>query len=83
MYIFLPEEDSLPSSSSKVTPGERCNWETMTRSAPLIMKVPRSVIIGRSQKKTSCSRISLTFFVPVSGSSSRITRRRVTFIGTE
>ena len=28
----------------KKTPGERCNWETTTRSAPLIIKVPLSVI---------------------------------------
>jgi hypothetical protein len=30
------------------TPGERCNWETMTRSVPLMTKVPLSVISGSS-----------------------------------
>ena len=30
----------------KNTPGERCSWLTMTRSAPLIMKVPRGVMYG-------------------------------------
>jgi hypothetical protein len=28
--------------------GERCNWETTTRSAPLTMNEPRSVTIGIS-----------------------------------
>jgi hypothetical protein len=44
----LPEECVLPLSWSKKTPGERCNWETMTRSVPLMMKVPFSVMSGRS-----------------------------------
>lgn len=30
--------------------GERCNWLTMTRSVPLMMKVPFSVIRGRVPK---------------------------------
>ena len=30
----------------------------MTRSVPLMMKVPTSVIIGKSPMKTRCSRIS-------------------------
>lgn len=37
----------LPPSCSKMMPGERCNWLTMTRSVPLMMKVPFSVIRGR------------------------------------
>jgi hypothetical protein len=39
-------------------PGERTSWVTMTRSVPLMMKVPQSVIRGRSPMKTFCSRIS-------------------------
>src|SRR5690606_39517503 len=40
----------------KNTPGERCNWETTTRSAPLIKKVPLGVIYGmvpKSEEHTS------------------------------
>ncbi len=44
----LPEEWVLPLSWSKKTPGERCIWETMTRSVPLTMKVPLGVIRGMS-----------------------------------
>ena len=44
----LPDEWVLPLSWSKNTPGERCIWETMTRSVPLTMKVPLSVISGMS-----------------------------------
>ena len=44
----LPEEWVLPLSWSKNTPGERCICETMTRSVPLTMKVPFSVIRGMS-----------------------------------
>jgi hypothetical protein len=36
--------------SSKTTPGERCSCETMTRSAPLTMKVPSGVSSGRSPR---------------------------------
>ena len=32
--------------ASKYTPGERTSWLTTTRSVPLMMKVPFSVIIG-------------------------------------
>ena len=39
-------------------PGERTSWVTTTRSVPLMMKVPQSVIRGRSPMKTFCSRIS-------------------------
>ncbi len=45
----------------KITPGERTSWETTTRSVPLMMKVPRSVIIGKSPMKTVCSLISPVF----------------------
>ena len=34
----------------KNTPGERCSWETMTRSVPLMMNVPFSVSFGISPK---------------------------------
>ena len=36
--------------SSKNTPGERWSWVTITRSAPLMMKVPLSVMIGSSPR---------------------------------
>ena len=42
----------------KMTPGERTSCDTTTRSVPLTMKVPRSVIIGKSPMKTVCSLIS-------------------------
>ena len=44
--------------SVKYAPGERTSWLTTTRSAPLMMKVPRSVMIGRSPKNRGCSLIS-------------------------
>ena len=44
--------------SSKYTPGERTSWETTTRSVPLMMKVPLSVIIGKSPMKTVWDLIS-------------------------
>ena len=42
----------------KYTPGERTSCDTTMRSVPLMMKVPRSVIIGKSPMKTVCSLIS-------------------------
>ena len=36
--------------SSNTTPGERCSWETMTRSAPLITNVPSGVSNGSSPR---------------------------------
>ncbi len=45
---------------------------TTTRSVPLMMKVPRSVIQGKSPTNTDCSRIS-----PVS----RLTKATVTVSG--
>ena len=45
----------------KMTPGERTSWLTTTRSVPLMMNVPRSVIIGKSPMKTVCSLISPVF----------------------
>ena len=57
------------------------NWETITRSVPLMMKVPLSVINGISPKKTSCSLISRTLFFWVSGSFEYTVRRMVTFSG--
>jgi hypothetical protein len=44
----LPEECVLPLSWSKNTPGERCIWETMTRSVPFTTKVPFGVMSGMS-----------------------------------
>ena len=39
-------------------PGERTSWDTTTRSVPLMMNVPRPVMMGKSPMKTSCSLIS-------------------------
>ena len=50
-YSFDPLACTL---CPKNTPGERCNWDTTTRSAPLITKVPLSVIYGIGPRKTSC-----------------------------
>ncbi len=38
------------SSEWKNAPGDRCSWLTMTRSVPLMMNVPCSVISGMSPK---------------------------------
>ncbi|COW37879.1 Uncharacterised protein [Mycobacterium tuberculosis] len=38
--------------SSKYTPGDRTSWLTTTRSVPLMMNVPFSVIIGKSPMNT-------------------------------
>ena len=48
--IFLPEASVLPRSSSKNTPAERWSWLTTTRSVPLMMKVPFSVMSGSSPR---------------------------------
>ena len=69
----LPEEWVLPRSCSKNTPGERCNWETITRSVPLITKEPLGVINGISPMYTSFSRTSL--MVGFEDSLSKITKR--------
>ena len=53
-------------------PGERTIWETMTRSAPLMINVPLAVMSGKSPMKISCSLIS---------SVSRLRRRTLTFSG--
>ena len=49
------------SPGSKMTPGDRTSCETTTRSVPLMMNVPLSVIIGKSPMKTVCSLISPVF----------------------
>ena len=50
---------ALSALREKYTPGERTIWDTMTRSAPLLTKVPASVMRGKSPIKMSCSLISL------------------------
>ena len=65
---ILPEEWVLPLSESKNTPGERCSWDTTTRSVPLMTKVPVSVMSGSSPMYTSCSRTSLTTWLPAGAS---------------
>ena len=68
-------KDSFPVFSSypveKYAPGERTICETMTRSAPLIIKVPVSVISGKSPRKTS-SHLLITSPVVLSVISSSI-----------
>ena len=44
------DECVLPLSWSKKTPGQRWSWQTTTRSVPLMMNVPFSVISGISPK---------------------------------
>ena len=41
-------EAYIPFSCEKIAPGERWIWLTTTRSAPLMMKVPRPVMSGMS-----------------------------------
>ena len=53
--IFAPKvslSDERSESFSKYTPGERTSWETTTRSVPLMMKVPRGVMSGKSPMNT-------------------------------
>ena len=77
----LPEATVLPLSSSKKTPGERWSWDTTTRSVPLMMKVPFSVISGSSPRYTSWPRCSRMVRVFASLSWSYTTRRSVTLSG--
>ena len=42
----------LSAMRSKYTPGDRTSWETTTRSVPLMMNVPLSVMIGKSPMNT-------------------------------
>ena len=49
-YGMIWPMNSVLSSEWKNTPGERCSWLTMTRSVPLMMNVPLSVISGMSPK---------------------------------
>lgn len=44
--------DALSMERSKYTPGDRTSWDTTTRSVPLMTKVPRSVISGKSPMNT-------------------------------
>ena len=48
----------LSGSCSKMTPGERTSCEVTTRSVPLMMKVPWSVMTGKSPMKTDWDLIS-------------------------
>ena len=52
---------------SKQMPGERCNWLTTTRSAPLMTNVPCGVMSGISPMYTFSS------FVPFSSLSRKVT----------
>src|SRR5664279_1430405 len=81
--MILPRKYVRLFAVSKNTPGERCNWLTITRSVPLMMNVPFCVIRGTSPKKTSCSFMSRIDLLPVSGSLSKMVNRMVTFNGAE
>ena len=54
----MMRSEVLSRAESKYTPGERTSWETITRSVPLMMNTPFSVIIGKSPRNTCCSLIS-------------------------
>src|SRR5882672_7726629 len=74
-YNFVPLVCLL---MAKNTPGERCNCDTITRSAPLITNEPFSVMYGILPRKTSCSIVSKS-----SLSSSLQVRRNLALSGTE
>ena len=50
---YLPDAWVLPRSWSKRTPGDRCIWETMTRSVPLMMKVPFIVMSAQVRDRVA------------------------------
>src|SRR5229473_2116392 len=75
--MILPKKYVRLLAVSKKTPGERCNWLTITRSVPLIMKVPFWVINGTSPKKTSCSLMSRMERFPVAALVAEVRRVRV------
>src|SRR6185312_14836619 len=81
--MILPRKYVRLFAVSKKTPGERCNWLTITRSVPFTMNVPFWVMSGMSPKKTSCSLMSRILFAPVSASLSKMVRRMVTLSGAE
>ena len=58
LALYSVLSDALSRSEPKYTPGERTSWDTTTRSVPLMMKVPRLVMSGKSPMNTSCSLIS-------------------------
>src|SRR5213593_1743290 len=80
-YRGFPDASVLPLSSSKKTPAERWSWLTTTRSVPLMMNVPLSVMSGSSPRYTSWPRCSRIVRVFASLSWSKTTRRSVTFSG--
>ncbi len=65
-------------SALKNAPGERCIWLTTTRSVPLMMKVPFSVIRGISPRYTFCSITLPTRRSFVCSSRSYTVRRSIT-----
>ena len=54
----LPELCVLPRSCSKNTPGERCSWETMTRSVPLMTNEP---VVGHERNLAHVDLLLLHF----------------------
>ncbi len=60
--ILVPKNNLPPIfCAEKNTPAERISCEIQTRSTPLTIKVPRSVISGKSHRKISCVFDSLVF----------------------
>ena len=55
LYNFVPFACRL---WPKNTPGERCNWFTITRSAPLITNDPAGVMYGMVPRYTSWTMVS-------------------------
>ena len=78
----LPLAVLRPFSCAKNTPGERCNWLTMTRSVPLMTKVPCSVMSGTSPRYTFCSFTSRMSAGSLPLPFSRTTKRTMTRRGS-
>ena len=57
---------------ANTTPWARCIWDTITRSTPDAIKLPRSVINGTSPINISCSLMSRRVFLPSSATSHKI-----------
>ena len=54
----MSRSEVLSGTDSKYAPGERTSWETTTRSVPLMMNVPLSVMSGKSPMNTVWDLIS-------------------------
>ena len=50
MRLECSGRSPMRDATLKSTPGERCSWLTMTRSAPLTMNSPPPIMIGMSPR---------------------------------